>query len=270
MGNWQAQIGRITLFPLLGQVRFPLSALDLYKAVAGKDPDNFQNQQPPLNPFPNSVAQGVMHGLAFSCQVQPVRVDLTFSAGPAPTPFSDGLPAISNSLSLRTAMDSAIRSIEKAVKATKLHRLATYLQIGREVTTSTEGNQIIRETLPAAYSIALQDEEDFVLQVNRPSPAANDSSMRLNFITKWSVERVQILTFLAAQNPAIAGQFSSGVPVISNKLAATIVLDNSSPQRNSPIDDDQIGALLSLTLTRMDKQLRECNVSLKGFEDASV
>jgi hypothetical protein len=270
MGSWQAQMGRITLFPLLGQVRFPLSALDLYKAVTGKDPDNFQNQQPPLNPFPNSVAQGNMQGLAFSCQVQPVRVDLTFSPGPTPTPFSNGLPAISDSRLLRAALASSIPSIEKAVRGAKLSRLAIYLQIGREVATSTEGNQFIRETLPPTYSVPLQDEEDFVLQLNRPSAAANDSSMRLNYITKWSVDRLQVLTFLAAQNSPIAGQFTAGAPVISNKLAATIALDNSSPAQNSQIDDNQIGTLLSLTFNHFNKQLKECNVSLEGFEDASV
>ena len=211
-----------------------------------------------------------MYGLAFSCQVQPVRVDLTFSPGQLLTPFSNGLPAISDSRSLRTAIASSIPSIEKAVKGAKLSRLAIYLQIGREVATSTEGNEIIRETLPATFSVPLQDEEDFILQINRPSAAANDSSIRLNFITKWSVDRVQVLTFLAAQNLPIAGQFTTGAPVISNKLAATIAFDNSSPSQNSQIDDNQIGVLLSLTFTHINKQLKDCNISLEGFDDASV
>lgn len=270
MSAWQVQIARITLFPLLGSVAFPASALDLYKAIVGKDPDNFQNQRPPATPFLNSVAQGLNQGLSFSCQVQPARVDCTFSPGPVATPFADRLPVIQDSQLLRFVMEKAIDSIGVAVKGAKVSRLATYLQIGQEVTSSAEGNRILIDALPEAYKVRLDDEEDFILQINRPSTTSGEEPQRLNLIIKWSVDRVQVLTFLAGQNPSIGGQFASGAPVISNKLTSTIVFDNSSAPANTPIDDSQVSTILASAFARIRDQLSECKVSLKGFENAPV
>jgi hypothetical protein len=192
MSAWKVQAARITVFPLLASGTPPKSALDLYKAVWGKDPDSFQNQPPGGSPFPNSVAQGAAGKLSRVCQIQPIRVDFTF--GPAMLLEGSALPSIEDTSFLKNEMTGLVGSIDNAFQQMPSNRVAVYLQLGREANDYEAGNKAILETMWKHQKVSLKNEEDFLLQINSTRQSISDPSLKLNFITKWSVERIPTAT----------------------------------------------------------------------------
>jgi hypothetical protein len=258
MNAWKVQAARIIVFPLLASGSPPRSALDLYKSVWGKDPDSFQNQVPSNSPFPNSIAQGIEGTLSRSCQAQLIRTDFTF--GGAPT-IGSVLPSLDDTESLKTQITGLIGSISDAFQQTPLNRVASYLQLGQDASDYRQANQIISGAMWQHKKISLEDEEDFVLQINRPRPDATDPSIKLNFLTKWSVERLQMMEFLSS----VGGQNLSSAPIVTDKIFPIIALDNSNMPLKKPFDHNEIGRVLLELFREMSAQLKECNVSIKGF-----
>jgi hypothetical protein len=259
--DWPVQAARITLFPLLASGPSPRSALDLYRAIWGKDPDSFQGSQGGVgNPFPASMAQGVEGGIARICQSQPIRTDLTF--GPVGTAFGADLVTIADTSNLHTQMRKVFDVVDSAFQGTPISRAAVYLQIGQEAPDFREANRRLASAAWRGRQLELGDEEDFILQFNRPRQDTSDTTVKLNFITKWSVERVQLLTFLS-QFPAAAG--TSQAPLVVEKIVPTIAFDNSNVALQKPFDPGAVPRMLSTLFNEFALQLKACNIALKGF-----
>jgi hypothetical protein len=262
MNAWKVQAARITVFPLLASGSPPKSALDLYKSVWGKDPDSFQNQVLSGSPFPNSIAQGVVGKLSRSCQSQLIRADFTF--GPAAATVGSALPSVEDTDFLSTEMMGLIGSIDNAFQQTPLNRVASYMQLGQEASDYRQANQIVSGAMWQHQKVSLNDEEDFVLQINRTDSDATDRSIKLNFITKWSVERVQVMTFFTQMSPD-GGPGVANAPTVIEKIIPTIALDNSNMPLQKPFDQNETGRVLSELFRGVSAQLKECNISIKGF-----
>jgi hypothetical protein len=257
MSAWKVQAARITVFPLLASGAVPRSALELYKAVWGKEPDSFQNQNPVGSPFPNSVAQGLTGKITRLCQTQPIRADFTF--GPAGGPLNvAAVPVIEDTDLLSIEMKGLVGAVEGAFQQTALNRVAVYIQCGQEAADITSANQIISGSLWANQKVTLTDEEDFVLQINRKRLDSLDPSLKLNFITKWSVERLQMLMFSNAQ-------MAAGGPTVTEIIMPTVTLDNSNMPLQKPLAAKETERVLSELLQGMAAQLKQCNISIKGF-----
>jgi hypothetical protein len=256
MSAWDVHIARITVFPLLGSGSSPKSALELYKTIWGKDPDSYQGPAVGGGPFPASVAQGVEGRLIQNCQTQPTRTDLTF--GPHVRALTTSLAGIEDTTVLGPAMAKVFAAVEAAFQGTPINRVAAYMQLGREAGDYREANQLLSATMWANKQVSLADEEDFVLQFNVPRPDTS-GSIKLNYITKWSVERVQVLTF---QMP-VGG--TATAPLIANKIVSIVAFDNSNLALQKPFDRGQAERVLSELFAETAAQLKACSIFLKGF-----
>jgi hypothetical protein len=258
MSAWRVQAARVTVFPLLASGTAPRSALDLYKAVWGKEPDNFQSQSAPI---PTSQAQGVVGTIGRICQSQPIRADFTFM----PTTGADAtvLPLIEDTELLSTEMAALIGSISKAFQKAPLNRVAAFLQVGQETTNYSDANKALSGAMWEDKKVSLSDEEEFLLQINPTRSDSKDPTLKLNFITKWAVERVQLMTFfnqVSAGNPGMAN-----APVVIEKIVPSIALDNSNMPLQKPFADSEITRVLLELFREMPSQLKRCNISIKGF-----
>jgi len=246
--KWKPWQGRISLFPTIPSGASPnLSALDLYKQVWNGDPDNFQKQSTATSGFVPSVAQGTQHGLAVTCSVFPIRIDIGIS--PHVKLVEPTMKLIEDT---RQFQQLLARIVEWA-KGTEntMNRAALFAQFAAVTANYHEANRVIRSVLPKRYALELSDEEDFVLQFNEPR---REGDTVLNFITKWAVERVQTLSFQGgSSNQLLAEHFLSSVSFDNNNLPTTQL---SKPQVATVLDACWSGVL---------KNLHDLNLSIEGF-----
>ena len=209
-----------------------------------------------------ATAQGVTGHFSRVCQSQPIRTDLTF--GPGGQTFQPGLAGIEDTVGLRAEMMKVFGVIDSAFQGTPLSRVAVYLQLGQEAPDIPEANKTISAAIWQTKQIALDHEEDFILQLNRPRPDASDT-MKLHFITKWSVERVQVLTFAGQFPVGATSGIASNVPVVSDKIVPTVAFDNSNAPLQRPFNPGEAGKVLSELFAEFAPQLKACNIALSGF-----
>jgi hypothetical protein len=233
----------------------------LYKAIWGKDPDSYQGAAG--NPFAVSAAQGAEGAFTRICQSQTIRTDLTF--GPGVQALQSGLARIEDTAGLHAEMTRVLAVFESAFQGTPLSRVAVYLQLGQEAPDIREANKALLPAIWQTNQIALTDEEDFILQFNRPRLDPSDPTIKLNFITKWSVERLQVLTFLGQSPPGGVGVAAPSVPVVSEKVVPTVAFDNSNVPLQRPFNPDEAARVLSELFAEFAFQLKVCNITIRGF-----
>lgn len=251
MSAWTIHAARATLFPALASGAAPRSAFDVFKSIWGEEPAGFQTQPPSGSPFPNSLAQGAAGPISRLCQVQPVRVDLTFT--PSGMIDANTVASIGDTELVSAEMNRVIDAVDEAFKETPLNRAALFLQMGQEAPDFPRANEVLSAAMWENKKAVLGDEEDFILQLNRPRLDGADASLKLNYITRWSVERLNLMTFLGA------------APIFVEKIMPTIVLDNSNMPLQKPFAVGQAKKVLSELFKEMPSQLKQCNISFKGF-----
>jgi hypothetical protein len=259
MGEWKPQLGRITFFPLVPAGTELQSALDLYKAIWRTDPDSFQKQPPGLFPFAVSTAQGTIEGLGITCSVQPARIDFLFGPKPTTVP-SQSMPLVDRPESLRKEMSHLITISGESELNFPAVRLACAVQFASVASTTAEANQDMSSVLPAGYRLRLSDEEDFVLQINRPRQG---KKIKMNYVTKWAVEKTQILTFLNVGAAATAG--SSLEQFVTEFVLASISIDNSSIPSTTLLSKEDIPTILAEALDGISQGLAESTIKIEGF-----
>jgi hypothetical protein len=263
MSEWKSSGGRITLFPA-ALSSATLSALDLYKQVWGQDPDSFQKQANPLQP---TVAQGRHGGLTASCLSQPARID--FSLTP---PSSDegmplvSLPLITDTASLRAELIKitdfiAIGTVKAVV------RVALSVQFLALKDSFAEANKAITAVISGEYGVRITEEEDFIFQVNRPHASRTFEDIRVNCITKWSVDRHQILTFaLSTGGTPNTAQISSATsPQTDTFITAGINFDINNVPTDTALSPEKPHALLRAALTEVAQMQQAIGLNIEGF-----
>jgi hypothetical protein len=177
MATWKALLGRVTLFPSIPTGADIGTALDLYKRTWNLEPDSYQKQANPTLPFAPSVAQGSDRGIGISCSVHPIRIDLSISPIAQPGP---ALNVIEDTKLFHNAFEQVLQSVAKN-NSTSVTRAACFVQFGCVARDYRDANAIIRTILPEQYAIQLADEQEFILQVNRPEQIEETT---MNRITK--------------------------------------------------------------------------------------
>jgi len=267
ISEWKALSGRITLFPTAPASSPAPSALELYRQVWGDDPDNFQKQQNPLLP---TIAQGRRNGIMVQLLSQPVRTDFNLSAAPA-TALADraptSLPLIDDTRQLHAELMRIIDALAKVTIPTSVSSVAFNVQFITVKPSVAETNQTLAAVLPDQYRIKLTDEQDFVLQINRPHPSRNVENITINCITKWSMERLQVLSIRAV--PAGVISASIGMPNVNVKqfIAASVRFDNNTvpPVPPIPLTTGQQSSLLLEGLTEVAAMQRSIGLNIEGF-----
>ena len=271
MNEWKSSGGRITLFPAAASSP-PLSALALYKHVWGEEPDGFQKQTNPLSP---SVAHGRRGSLVASCLAQPTRID--FNLIP-PTPTQDGgqdaqteetpFPLIKDTNLLHAELLRAMEVINRSTVLNSVVRVALGVQFLALEPSSSEANKVLVAIIPRQYGVRVTNEEDFIFQVNQPYTSLRAEGVKVNSITKWSVDRLQILTLaLPANQPATSSQAAGGSQA-TQFIAASVQFDINNVATGTPLPSGQPASLLNEALLEVSRMQFAMGLNIEGFQDA--
>jgi hypothetical protein len=269
MNEWKAAVGRITLFPTATVLSSPPSALDLYKRVWGGDPDNFQRQANPLMP---TVAQGKRGGITASCFVHPVRIDFNLTPTSPPHEITQlSFPLIEDTTQLHTELARIMDDIGQGLVSGSVVRVALNVQFLAMRPSPVEANKTLTSIIPSKYGVKITDEEDFIFQINRPYASREVRSVKMNSLTKWSVDRLQVFTMAipmgGALGPAPANITSGGNRQGAEYIAASVTIDNN----NVPVDaisSAQQSSLLHEALIAAAQTQQDIGLNIEGFQNA--
>jgi len=134
-----------------------------------------------------------------------------------------------------------------------------------------EANKIIVSIIPELYRPKLGNEEEFILQLNRPKISQRVDNLKMNLITKWSVERLQMFWM---QTPTGPGTHTASTPtaIPGEVITASISFDNN----NVPTSSDKAlpsgyqSSLLLEALGYAELSLREGRLNIKGFTNGKL
>jgi len=266
MTTWKALTGRISLFSAGTPPGPSLSALELYRRAWGSNPDNFHSSGNPLSP---ALAQGKIDGLSVACVLQPVRVD--FNVGPVPPPQDATDLSFSVIEDTRRLHSELSRLVDFVGGDTGLsnpvNRVGLYVQFVAEERAVEDANKTLLNVIPAKYRPRLENEEDFILQLNAPNVSPGVEGVRMNYITKWSVDRFQVFNLAVAVSvmPPNFDPQRISPNQIRIVTAASVVYDMNNVPVNDPLERHQQSLLLREGLVTLEKLQREMGLEVGGF-----
>lgn len=253
MNEWKPFVGRITFFPAMPISSSPPSALDLYRKIWGGEPDSFQQQTNVLLP---TLAHGRRGGLMVNCMGQPARIDFNLMAAPSQLPQMT-VELIDHPIELRDELMRIINFLDGSFVLVPVSRVALNLQFLNLKPSHVEANRALTEVIPNRYGVTVTNEEDFIFQINRPHMDKEFPDIKMNFITKWSVERFQIFTISIP-----IGGVSAAEGMIS--IAASVTFDNNNTPGRALTGKEQ-SALLHEALDTAVGMQREIGLNIEGF-----
>jgi hypothetical protein len=263
MNVWKSSGGRITLFPAPSSSP-PLSALELYKHVWGTEPDSFQRQANPLIP---TVAQGNRGNLTAGSVAGPTRIDFTLTPSSPPEIVHGSFPLIEDPSVLNAELGKIIDVIGQGGSLRSLVRVALSIQFIAVKPSSAEANTVLTAVIPSQYGVRVTDEEDFVFQINRPYPSRKVEGVKVNFLTKWSVDRLQILTLSlpvgGAGTPLQTQASASPTPQTEQFIAASIHFDINNVPTETPVQ--QPASILREALVSASQMQQAIGLKIEGF-----
>ncbi len=268
MNEWKASLGRVTLFPATPVSSTGPSALDLYRRVWAGDPDNFQKLDNPLMP---TVAQGKRGSLTVSCSTHPTRIDFNLTPPSPPQRMTlASFPLIEDAGQLRAELGKIVDVIGKNAVSDTVVRVALSVQFLTVQPSFADANRALVRTIPDRYGVRITSEEDFIFQINCPYASRGVSDIKMNSITKWSVDRHQVLTFLfppvGAPTPAPTNR-TMATPQIEEFIASSVTFDNNNVPRETPLFGAQQSALLLEALTAAEKMQRDIGLNIEAFQN---
>jgi hypothetical protein len=262
MNEWKAISVSISLFPAIAPTTSRSSALELYRKIWGNEPENFQSQANPVIP---TSAQGRRGGLIFNCVAQPARIDFNLSAVPSP-----GLPIkvalIDNPIELRYELDRMITIFNEDIVSNPVSRVALNLHFLKILPSFVEANKELIGVIPHKYGVKVTDEEDFIFQINRPYTGEAIPEIKMNRITKWSVERLQVLSVSIPVGgmPEVA-EMMLPFPQSATFHAASVHFDNNNIVSSRNLNGAEQAGLLHEALQGVEGMQREIGLDVGSF-----
>jgi hypothetical protein len=264
VAKWKALVGRISLFPVVSlQTSLP-SVLDLYRAIWGGDPESFHKADNLLAP---NVAHGRRAGLTAGCVVQQSRIDLNLTAPPLSPGFTqDKFPLIEDTAPVRAEL-LRIADVIGQGAIPGVARVAVHLQFVKLRGTFVEANRELMAVIPKKYGLSITEEEDFVFQINRPRSSRDVKGVKMNSLTKWSADRVQIvsvsLPISAVAGPAMAGAAAVN-PQSKEFIAASVLFDNNNIPGPTSLSSEQQSLLLRESIAANEEMQDNLGITQGG------
>lgn len=263
MNEWKAFMARIAFFPGM-PLPSPLpSALDLYRRVWGGDPESFQKSENALIP---SVAKSRRGGLIVNCVTEPKRIIFDLTAVPKRTAQMT-MNLIDHPIDIQNTLTDIIDINYKKPILNSVLRVAFNMHFLSLRPTYTEANKAVNKIIPNQYGVTLKDEEDFIFQINRPRSSREHQDIKINFITKWSVENFHVLAISIPIGgmPATSG-INASSPNIERFIAAKVLFDNNNtPIENRTLTSQEQSDLLRESLDEVVRMQREIGLNIEGF-----
>ena len=266
MSEWKPLIGRITLFPTISAPSRSFSVVDLYRRLWDSDPDGFQNQTNVMLP---TVAHGKRNGITAQLLFLPARIDINLLPASNPDEMSStSLVLIEDTNQFHRELRHLIEVINKDHISDSASRVAISVQFVNLKSSSAETNKALLSVLPKQYRVNLVDETDFVLQVNRPRPSHNLQSVRMNFLRRWSTERLQVMR-MAISSAGLSISSSKGaqpeVQAVEFPAASVSFDNNNAPDPSNPLGKEQQAALLTEGPVAIEATQKEIGLKVEGF-----
>jgi hypothetical protein len=261
MSEWKVFRCRISLFPAMPPSSPLPSALELYRHIWDSDPDSFHKQDNALVP---TRAKGKRGGLLVNCVVQPARIDFNITPPPSKAPKKT-VELIDDPSNLRGELIRIIDSFEKDYVANPVWRVALILHFLNPKPSYVEANRALTEAIPDLYGVTVTNEEEFIFQINRPHIDEKVPDIRMNFIMKWSVDKLQTWTFSIPTGgvPVQAGM----TPPVSQPetvIAASVLFEkNNIPTR--ALSGKEQSTLLHEALDAAIVMQREIGLNIERF-----
>jgi hypothetical protein len=166
----------------------------------------------------------------------------------------------------KRSLTQIIDALGKSTNSVEAKRVALYLHFLQVLSDVAEANRTIVSVIPTKFGVQLSDEEDFVFQVNSPEVSKIVAGTKLNALTKWSVERIQVVSIFAP-SPGIpiqvAGPLQQDAKIFT---ASTVAFDNSTPVDNArPFDNVQQTGLLREELAMATEMQKQIGLNVVGF-----
>jgi hypothetical protein len=263
MNEWKSASGRISLFPSNPGVLNQTSAFDLYKRIWSGEPETYQKAATPLMP---SAAQGRHDSVNRGCLVQPNRID--FSIAPVqsnPVEGPESLPLMENARELRRQLTEIIEAVGSGLTPDNIARVAIVAQFLSPQEGHIQANRVLLETQPEQYRVSITNEEDFVLQVNQPYENTAAGLVRVNAVTKWSVERLQVLTLNIMPGSTYVAPTVSPASTSIELITANILIEHNNIIQKGPLSLEQQSKILSEGLSRIGRAQQEFGLRVEGF-----
>jgi hypothetical protein len=236
------------------------------------DPDSFSKQGNPLLP---SLAQGKRGGISSACSVLPGRID--FHLLPPSPPQDVEQPSfhlIEDAGHLHAELANIIGIVgEGRLALDSIVRIALNIQFLALNSNFDEGNVAITAIIPRRLgAFTISDEEDFIFQVNQPYTSEKIEDIRMNFLTKWSVDRIQVQTMQVLVG-GVGGPLSLGGPVnaasakpqIVEFIGASVILDINNIPTGNVLSGQQQAALLFEALDQARRTQQTFGLNVDGF-----
>src|SRR5271156_6354215 len=262
MTTWKALTGRVTLFTGPVPTGAPLSALDLFKKVWGRDPENYQSNANALAP---SVAQGKRAGMTVGCALIPGRIDFNFS--PLPKAVSGVAPTfvlIENTAQLDDELQHVVESIEGDAASIPLLRVGVYLHFAQLAPNIPEANKLLMSVIPDQIRPRLTSEEDFILQINRPRASGSVDGVKINYGIKWSMDRFQVFNISVLPGATAIGPGNMAFPQRQEFIAASVTFDANNVAVSSLLNRKQQAALMREILISVKQTKVELGLNIEG------
>jgi hypothetical protein len=162
-----------------------------------------------------------------------------------------------------TELKRIIKVLAEGIISSSISRVALGLQFVTVKPNSLEANKTLIQVMPQEYRMKVTNEEEFIFQVNRPRKSSEVESVKMNFITKWSVENVQVISMAALG----VGAPMSGSPWIKNFLAASVSFDNNTfaDFATRPLTPGEQSQLLNESLAEASAMQKSFGLNIEGF-----
>lgn len=265
MDVWKAIQARVSVFtsaPLLPSV------LDLYKAMWNGEPDNLQKSPNRMMPSSAKARRG---NLTIGCQLLPQRIDFYIAASPKPSQNRfEGFDLIEDASELRRELLAIVTNIGKMTISDKINRIAFSAQFHSIKSSIAEANKAIVVVIPERYRPQLQTEEEFILQINNVRASNEFKDIRMNYISKWSVERIKVVSVVLPADsmaPTAGPPEGIGATRTHEYLTASVTFDhNNSPTEKEPLSTTQQSSLLLEGFVAAQEAQKTYGLNIKGFE----
>ena len=263
MSEWKALVGRISIFPSQSD---PMpSALEVFKAIWGVDPDSFKKQANPLLP---TIAQGTQSGMVATCSTNPGRLDVELSPVRSFDLPDSSFPLIEDTSQLHNELEKIIHAIAQGHVSGPVSRVALVVHMVTLCSDVTEANKIVTSIMPAKYHVGITDEGDFIFQINQTYASHKHSRITMNSLRKWSIERFQVLS-IRVQMGGGPVPASTGVPsttLTKEFLAASLMLESNNVPVSDLLTTEEQSSLLLESLVEIAQTQRNVGLNIEGFE----
>jgi len=215
-----------------------------------------------------SVAQGKRGGIMASSIAHPTRIDFNLTPASPPNEITQlSFALIEDTSQLHTELVKVIDDIGRGAVLGAVVRVALNVQFLALKSSPVEANKALTAIIPSQYGVRITNEEDFIFQINRPYISREVATIKMNSLTKWSVDRLQVLT-MSIVGPTPAAASISANPQTKDFIAASVTFDNNNIQTREQLTSTQQSSLLHEALAAAAQAQQNIGLSIEGFQNA--